>query len=328
MTAARQVPAARRPWNITQQSWNICIPSQRSLRATERRNPRTADIDRQSSLDVLRTLHAEDSLVPGAVAEALPRLAVAVDLAVAALDACGRVHYFGAGTSGRLAMLDVAELGPTYALPDGLFVAHHAGGPGSVLRTTEGAEDDAAAGAAEARASMKCGDVALGLSACGRTPYVLGALRAARRAGAATVLITSDPSAADGSTADVTVVADTGPEAIAGSTRMKAGTAQKLMLTAFSTAVMVRTGRTYSNLMVDLVAGNTKLRDRLVTILVEATGLDEQRSAEVLAEAAGELKTALVSVLGDVAVPIARQALAGNGGRVRQALDALTRQLD
>lgn len=303
------------------------VPSQRSSWATERRNPRTLDIDRQSSLDLLRTLHAEDALVPEVVAEALPRLALAVDLAVTALGAGGRVHYFGAGTSGRLALLDVAELGPTYALPDGRFVAHHAGGAGSMLRTTESAEDDGAAGAAEAAASVRRHDVALGLSACGRTPYVLAALGAARRAGAATVLITSDPTAGDdpvgGPAADVLVVADTGPEAVAGSTRMKAGTAQKVMVTAFSTAVMVRTGRTYSNLMVDLVAANAKLRDRVVTILAEATGLDELRSAEVLAEAAGELKTALVSVLGGVEVSVARQALVGSGGQVRRALDAL-----
>jgi N-acetylmuramic acid 6-phosphate etherase len=240
--------------------------------AAERRNPRTVDIDRQSSLDLLRTLHAEDALVPAAVA-------------------------------------------------DGVFVAHHAGGPGSLLHPNEGAEDDAPAGAAEAALSVRRRDLAVGLSACGRTPYVLGALAAARRAGAATVLVTSDPTLdAD---VDVLVAADTGPEPVAGSTRMKAGTAQKLMLTAFSTAVMIRTGRTYSNLMVDLVAGNTKLRDRVVTILMEATGLDQPRSVAVLAEAGGELKTALVSVLGDVEIPVARRALAGSGGQVRRALDAL-----
>lgn len=297
------------------------VPPHRPSRAAERRNPRTVDIDRQSSLDLLRTLHAEDAVVPAAVAEALPRLAVAVDLAVAALDSGGRVHYFGAGTSGRLAMLDTAELGPTYALPDGVFVAHHAGGPGSLQHPDEGAEDDAAAGVAEAVLSVRHRDLAIGLSACGRTPYVSGALAGARRAGAATVLMTSDP--AVDAVVDVLVAADTGPEPVAGSTRMKAGTAQKLMLTAFSTAVMVRTGRTYSNLMVDLVAGNTKLRDRVVTILMEATGLDRSRSVAVLAEAGGELKTALVSVLGDVEMPVARQALAGSGGQVRRALDAL-----
>ncbi|MQA14401.1 MAG: N-acetylmuramic acid 6-phosphate etherase [Pseudonocardiaceae bacterium] len=298
-------------------------PTEQPQAPTERRNPRTVDIDRQSSLELLRTLHAEDALVPDEVAAALPQLAVAVDLAVTALGEGGRVHYFGAGTSGRLALLDAVELGPTYALPGGVFVPHQAGGPSDLLHSAEGAEDDADAGVAAAADSVQGRDVALGLSASGRTPYVRGALGAAHRAGAATVLLTSNPAARPDATVDVLVAVDTGPEAVAGSTRMKAGTAQKLMLTAFSTAVMVRTGRTYSNLMVDMVAGNAKLRARTVTILAEATGLDAARCAEVLAAAGGELKTALVSVLGEVGVVEARRALAGGDGHVRRALDAL-----
>lgn len=288
---------------------------------TERRNPRTTTIDRQSTLDVLRTLNAEDALVPAAVGRALEPLAAAVDLAVAAVTAGNRVHYFGAGTSGRLAALDAAELGPTYSVPSGVFVAHPAGGAAALFDAVADAEDDEPAGTHEAAGSVTAGDVVVGLSACGRTPYVLGALGAARRAGAATVLVTSDPAAA--TPVNVLVAVDTGPEAVTGSTRMKAGTAQKLVLTAFSTAVMVRTGRTFSNLMVELAATNEKLRRRTVTILAEATGLDERRSADALGAAGGELKTALVSTLAGVDASAARRALTRSGGRVRDALDGV-----
>lgn len=293
---------------------------------TEDRNPRTADIDRLPSLDLLRLLNAEDARVPAAVASALPELARAVDLAVAAIGDGGSVHYFGAGTSGRLAVLDVAELGPTYALPDGTFQAHHAGGTGALWQALENVEDDVAAGTAAA-AAVRPGDLVMGLTASGRTPFVLAALAAARRTAAPTALVTANPGAADDrhvlAAVDVLVVVDTGPEAIAGSTRMKAGTAQKQVLTAFSTAVMVRTGHTYSNLMVDLVATNAKLRGRTVTVLAEATGLEPDECTAVLADTGGELKTALVTMLGAVPVATARAALARHGGRVRDALDGL-----
>jgi N-acetylmuramic acid 6-phosphate etherase len=287
---------------------------------TEARNPRTTNIDRVSTLEVLELINAEDQQVAEAVRTTLPRLAAAVDLAVEALRQGCRVHYVGAGTSGRLGVLDAAELPPTFAVPSEWFVTHAAGGPAALLRAMEGAEDDEEAGARELAESAKRGDVVVGLAASGRTPYVVGALRASRDLGAATVLITANPHAPVGTEVDVLVAVDTGPEVVAGSTRMKAGTAQKLVLNAFSTAVMVRLGRTYSNLMVDLVASNAKLRGRMLEILGEATGLPAATCADALTEAGGELKTAIVAVLGEVSAERARDALARSEGHVHAAL--------
>ncbi|WP_020577275.1 N-acetylmuramic acid 6-phosphate etherase [Actinopolymorpha alba] len=287
---------------------------------TEARNPRTTEIDRVSTLEVLELINDEDQRVALAVRAVLPALARAVDLAVEALSLGRRVHYVGAGTSGRLGVLDAAELPPTFAAPPEWFVTHAAGGPAALLRAIEGAEDDEEAGRRELAESARPGDVVVGLAASGRTPYVAGALRAARDLGAATVLVTANPDAPLGREVDVFVSFDTGPEVVAGSTRMKAGTAQKLALNAFSTAVMVRLGRTYSNLMVDLVASNAKLRGRMLDILAEATGLDEATCAQALSEAGGELKTALVAVLGQVTPDQARDALTRCGGHVHAAL--------
>lgn len=289
---------------------------------TEGRNPRTLDIDRLPTLEVLRLINAEDARVAPAVAEVLPELARAVDLAVEALRQGGRIHYFGAGTSGRIAVLDAAELWPTFQLEPGRVVAHHAGGVGALYQAVEGAEDDPELGARDA-GEVEAGDVAIGLTASGRTPYVAGALRTARERGATTVLVSANPRAPIAQDADVHVAANTGPEVIAGSTRMKAGTAQKLILNAFSTAVMIRLGRTYSNLMVDLKATNAKLRGRLVTILVEATGIEETACRRALAQAGGDLKVALVSLLADVPPDRAKVALAAANGVVRQALHLL-----
>lgn len=290
---------------------------------TEERNPRTLDIDRLPTLEVLRIINDEDQTVAGQVARALPDLAEAVDLAVAVLQGGGRVHYFGAGTSGRLALIDAVELVPTFAVPDDWFVPHHAGGPAALVRSIEDSEDDAVAGEEEAAAAVEPTDLVLGLSASGRTPYVLGALEAARRIGARTVLVSGNPAGSAGLTVDVLIGVDTGPEVIAGSTRMKAGTAQKLVLNAFSTAIMIRLGRTYSNLMVSLVAANAKLRGRLVRILVEATGHSNAECERALVAADGDVKTALVAMLGHTSSDRARQALADHDGHVRGALAAL-----
>jgi N-acetylmuramic acid 6-phosphate etherase len=289
---------------------------------TEVRNPRTTEIDVLPTLEILRLINAEDMLVPGAVAEALPQIAKAVDLEVEALRSGGRVHYFGAGTSGRLAVLDAAELPPTFGIDPSLVVAHHAGGFGAISRAIENVEDDAALGARDA-GEVNEGDVAVGITASGRTPYVVGALRAAAEAGAHTVLISSNPAAVAGTQVEVHIAVDTGPEAVSGSTRMKAGTAAKLVLNAMSTAAMVRLGRTYSNLMVSMSALNSKLRGRLVKILVEATGMDAETCEAALADAAGDTRTALVSLLCDVSPGRAAEALAGSGGSVREAMNTI-----
>jgi N-acetylmuramic acid 6-phosphate etherase len=289
---------------------------------TEVRNPRTTEIDVLPTMEILRLINAEDTLVPGAVAQALPQIAKAVDLEVEALRGGGRVHYFGAGTSGRLAVLDAAELPPTYGIEPDLVVAHHAGGLGAISNAVENVEDDASLGARDA-GEVNEGDVAVGITASGRTPYVVGALRQAAEAGAHTVLISSNPGAVAGSEVEVHIAVDTGPEAVSGSTRMKAGTAAKLVLNAMSTAAMVRLGRTYSNLMVSMNARNSKLRGRLVKILVEATGLDAETCEAALADAAGDTRTALVSLLCDVSPGRAAEALAGSGGSVREAMSTI-----
>ncbi|HEX2418511.1 MAG TPA: N-acetylmuramic acid 6-phosphate etherase [Micromonosporaceae bacterium] len=293
---------------------------------TEARNPRTLRIDELDTIEVLRLINAEDQRVPTAVAGTLEQLATAVDLAVAALRGGGRVHYFGAGSSGRIGFLDAAELRPTFDAPDGWFCAHQAGGTKALLRAVENAEDDFAAGETEATNCVSPGDVVIGLTASGRTPYVLGALGATRRQGGRPVLLTANPDAGRSAevAAEIVIALDTGPEVIAGSTRMKAATAQKLALNAFSTAIMVRLGRVYSNLMVSMVATNAKLRARMVSILVEATGQDEQRCRAALQAADGELKPALVALLGGAGVPDARRVLEASEGRVREALALLS----
>jgi N-acetylmuramic acid 6-phosphate etherase len=291
---------------------------------TEERHPGTTGIDTASTLDILKVLNDDDAKVAPAVAEVLPDLARLVDRAVEAIRAGGSVHYFGAGTSGRLAVLDAAELLPTFNAPDGLFVAHHAGGARALLRAVENVEDDADLGRQEASA-VKSGDVAIGLTASGRTPFVGGALAMARERGAITALVTANPEAELAAYADHLLAPNTGPEVITGSTRLKAGTAQKLVLNSFSTAVMIRLGRTWSNLMVDVVATNAKLRGRVVRILQEASGSSEQRAREALEHAGGELKPALLSMLAGVDATTARESLAANHGAVALALASLTR---
>jgi N-acetylmuramic acid 6-phosphate etherase len=286
---------------------------------TERRNPATAEIDTLPTIEVLRLINTEDRWVPEAVGEALPQIAEAVDLAVTALRRDRRIHYFGAGTSGRLAVLDAAELPPTFGIEPGRVVAHHAGGMGAVTQAIEDVEDDERLGAGDAREVCE-GDVAIGITASGRTPYVAGALRVAREVGASTVLISSNPESRLGTGVDVHIGVNTGAEAVTGSTRMKAGTAAKLVLSSFSTTVMIRMGRTYSNLMVAVAALNAKLRTRLVLILVEATGIDEDTCADALARAGGDTRVALVSLLCEIPIDQAEQALRESGGAVREAV--------
>jgi N-acetylmuramic acid 6-phosphate etherase len=289
---------------------------------TEERNPRTTDIDLLPTPAVLALLHAEDALVPAAVMPALGMLAVVVDEAAERVRRGGRVHYFGAGSSGRIAVLDATELVPTFGLATGIVTGHLAGGEDAMERAVEGAEDDYARGAADA-AGITAGDLVIGLSASGRTPYVAGALTASAGRGAFTAVVTCNPGSPLRSLARVAIVADTGPEAIAGSTRLKATSALKLILNSFSTALMVRLGKTYSNLMVEVSATNDKLRVRKVRILREACGADEAASEAALADADGDLRAALVALLAGVGADKARQALGAADGNVRGALAAL-----
>lgn len=288
---------------------------------TEERLAASVDIDRMPTIEVLRLINTEDAKVATAVSAALPRLAELVDQAAARVRAGGRIHYFGAGTSGRLAVIDAAELLPTFNVPPGMVTAHHAGGTDALIRAVENVEDSVELGAGEA-AEVTPADVVIGLAASGRTPYVRGALSAARDAGALTALITSNPAAELAPLADFLMVADTGPEVITGSTRLKAGTAQKLMLNTFSTALMVRLGRTWSNLMVDMVATNAKLRGRVVRLLVQATGASDADARARLSESNGELKPALLALLAGVPVASAVDLLAAHGGSVAAVLSA------
>jgi N-acetylmuramic acid 6-phosphate etherase len=289
---------------------------------TEGRNPRTLRIDAVPTIQLLELLNDEDALVAGAVRKALPQLATLVDAAVERYAAGGSIHYFGAGTSGRIGMLDAAELPPTFSADPARTVAHHAGGAVAVDRARELTEDDLELGR-EAAADVTARDVAIGLAASGRTPYVAAALAVAREAGAYTALISSAPDAEIAPAVDVHVCTDTGPEAIAGSTRLKAGTAHKMVLNSFSTALMIRLGRTYSNLMVEVRPTNAKLRGRVLRIIEEATGVDEAASADALEAADGDTRTAIVSLLADVDPTSARLALDRSGGRVRGALEVL-----
>ena len=289
---------------------------------TEERNPRTADIDAVPVLELLQRINDEDAIVPGAVRAVLPALAELVEATVNRLAAGGHVHYFGAGTSGRLGLLDAAELPPTFGVSPNLFVAHLAGGDGAVRRAREGAEDDRAQGALEAEV-VTADDIVIGLAASGYTAYVGGALERSREAGAQTALVTSNPLAPLASIVDTVLCVETGAEAITGSTRLKSATAQKLVLNTFSTAVMVRTGRTWSNLMVDLVPSNAKLRGRVLALLVQATGEDAEACERALERAGREPKTALVTLLGGVDPEGARAALARGDGRVAEALRLL-----
>ena len=288
---------------------------------TEQRNPRTVQIDLVGTQGAVDLLLAEEALVPAAVAAQAAAIAQAADLMVASIAAGHRVHYVGAGTSGRLAVLDVAELGPTYSVGPEWIDAHMAGGPDALVHASENTEDDQGAGWQDVD-DIGTGDTVVGVAASGRTPYVAGALRLARDRGAATVLVSSNPAAPLRTLVDVAILVDTGPEAITGSTRLKAATAQKIVLNTLSTTTMVLLGRTYSNLMVGVRATNSKLRGRLVILLLQATGLPETTCDQALAAADGRLPVALTMLLADTDAATAERALAGSTS-VRAALARL-----
>lgn len=289
---------------------------------TEERNPASQNLDSLPLPDLLRLINDQDATVPGAVAAVLPQIEQAVLAGVRALRSGGRIHYFGAGTSGRAAFADAAELRPTFSLSSDQVVAHVAGGLEALWNAVEMAEDDDLAGEREA-AEVTALDLVIGVAASGGTPYVAGALRHARSVGATTALISSHPRAPLAEYADINIAVDTGPEVITGSTRMKAGTAAKLVLTTFSTAVMVRIGRTWSNLMVCAVPNNAKLRQRAVRTLMSATGVDAEMAQTAIEQAGEELPVALVILLSSVDADTARRALVQAQGVVAEAVRQL-----
>lgn len=296
--------------------------SQRPLSPTEQRNPASSGLDELDTLGVLRVLNTQDHAVIDAVAAALPQLAELVDASATRMRRGGRVHYFGAGTSGRLGVLDASELLPTFNLEPGRVIGHIAGGQEALVNAVENAEDSAADGR-RVGADLGPDDVAIGIAASGSTPYVGGALDAARANGAHVVLISNNPHAPLADQADDHIVLDTGPEVITGSTRLKAGTAQKLTLNGFSTALMVALGRTWDNLMVSVVATNSKLRERTVRILREAADLAEADARDLLERCDGDLKTAIVVSVTEAAPAVAASTLESHDGSVRAAIAEL-----
>ena len=275
---------------------------------TEERNPRSLELDTLGAPDLVATILGEDARVAAAVQARTAQIARLVEVCVAAIAAGGTVHYVGAGTSGRLGVLDAVELVPTYSATPDMVTAHLAGGDAAMMRAVEGAEDDERAGADLVDAACGERDVVIGLAASGRTPFVGGALRRARERGLGTALVAANVHAALAPLADEAILLDVGPEVVTGSTRMKAATAQKLTLNALSTATMVRLGKTYSNLMIDVRPTNAKLVARTVRMLVQATGAEAARAADVLEAADGSVRVALVALLAGTDVERARAA--------------------
>ncbi|HXE57959.1 MAG TPA: N-acetylmuramic acid 6-phosphate etherase [Gemmatimonadales bacterium] len=288
-------------------------------RLTERRNPRTLDIDLASPVELVDLINAEDATVPGAVARARGEIARTIELVEAAFRNGGRLVYVGAGTSGRLGVLDAAECPPTYGTPPEMVVGLIAGGYRALVRSVEGAEDDVNAAIADIDAQRVTErDVVLGIAASGTTPYVRAALGRAQTLGATTVFLScSPPPAALRDTCDVCITVLVGPEVVTGSTRMKAGTATKLVLNTITTGAMIRLGKVYGNLMVDLQAWNDKLVDRAERIVMETTGLDRAAARAAIERAGGSVKTAIVMVRAGVGREEAERLLARHAGRVR-----------
>lgn len=295
-----------------------------SLLITEKANGRTRDLDCLSTLEMVRLINEEDKKVAFAVETQLEAIAKAIDLVAEALEKGGHLIYLGAGTSGRLGVLDAVECPPTFGLDPTVIRGLLAGGEAAMFRSAEDLEDDEEQGARDVReAGVTSGDVLIGITASGRTPYTLGGVKEARRLGCKTIALTNNPNSPLTQLVDVVIAPVVGPEVLAGSTRLKAGTAQKMVLNMISTGVMVKLGKVYSNLMVDVRPTNRKLVERAKRIIEEAAGLERDR-VEALWEAAGrETKTAIVMALTGSSASEARAALQRHLGRVRQAVEEL-----
>jgi len=288
---------------------------------SETRNPDTLDLDNLSTLEMVTKFNQQDATVATAVSLTLPQVAAAVDAAAACLAAGGRLIYMGAGTSGRLGVLDASECPPTFGVPHGVVVGLIAGGPGALLKAVEGAEDDEQLGVSDLQAlDLTANDMVVGLAASGRTPYVIGALRYARQQGCRTAAISCNPDSPIAHEAEIAISPVVGPEALTGSTRLKSGTAQKLVLNMISTGAMVKIGKVYQNLMVDMQATNIKLVDRARRMVCEATGCQPGQADAALQQVQHEVKTAILMILADIPAPEAKQRLQQHRGFLRAAL--------
>ncbi|WP_093659183.1 N-acetylmuramic acid 6-phosphate etherase [Streptomyces radiopugnans] len=282
-----------------------------------------SEIDRLPTLEIARVMNGEDATVPTAVASQLPRIAAAIDATAERMARGGRLVYAGAGTAGRLGVLDASECPPTFDTDPSQVVGVIAGGPEALVSAAEGAEDRADLAAADLDGlGLGPGDVVVGVSASGRTPYTVGAVEHARRLGALTVGLSCNSGSPLAAAADHGIEVVVGPELITGSSRLKAGTAQKLVLNMISTITMIRLGKTYGNLMVDVRASNEKLRARSRRIVSLATGASDERIESALAATGGEVKNAILTILGEVDGPTAERLLRESGGRLRTALEA------
>ncbi|MEU7065421.1 N-acetylmuramic acid 6-phosphate etherase [Streptomyces sp. NPDC046161] len=288
---------------------------------TEAFRPDLAEIDRLPTLDIVRLMNAEDATVPAAVADRLPQIAAAVDAIAARMARGGRLLYAGAGTAGRMGVLDASECPPTFNTDPRQVVGLIAGGPTAMVRAVEGAEDSAALGAEDLTAlDLTATDTVVGVSASGRTPYAIGAVEFARTRGALTVGLSCNAGSALAAAAEHGIEVVVGPEFLTGSTRLKAGTAQKLVLNLISTVTMIRLGKTYGNLMVDVRATNDKLRARSRRIVALATGAPDDEIEAALAATGGEVKNAVLVILGGVDGPTAATLLEETDGHLRAAL--------
>ena len=290
---------------------------------TEQANPASAAIDTLPTDQVLRIINAEDQKVAGAVQAEIPAIARAVDAIVAAIEAGGRLFYLGAGTSGRLGVLDASECPPTFSVPPELVQGIIAGGEPALSRATETTEDDPTIGVRDLLArGFTSRDVLVGLAASGRTPYVLGAVAEARRIGALTIGVSCTPDSELSAAVDIPIAPLVGPEIVAGSTRLKSGTAQKLVLNMLSTGTFIRLGYVFGNLMVNVQPKNTKLLDRARRIVAQAAGVSYQRAGEVLEEAGNSVRTAILMAKTGASRDDAERRLAAVGGRISRALHA------
>jgi N-acetylmuramic acid 6-phosphate etherase len=289
---------------------------------TEQRNSRSTHLDTLSTEGILRLINTEDKLVPLAVEREIPYIAAAVELIVESVKAGGRLLYFGAGTSGRLGVVDASECPPTFGTDPGLVVGVIAGGHAAMFRSQEGAEDNEEQARKDVDAqNVGPKDTVCGIAASRRTPYVVTAVAHARMRGAKTIYVTTNPRREFNLDVDVAICPEVGPEVLMGSTRMKSGTAQKLVLNMLTTTTMVRLGKVYENMMVDLQLTNRKLVERSKRIVMMATGVEYARAASVLQEAGGHVKTALVMIRARVSAAEARERIARAGGFVRGAVE-------
>lgn len=288
---------------------------------TEARNPQTMELDSMTPLEIVTAMNREDARVPESIRPQLPNIAQCVAWATEAIRSGGRLIYMGAGTSGRLGVLDAVECPPTFGVSPDVVVGLIAGGEGAFVKAVEGAEDSRELGKADLEAiGLTPKDLVVGIAASGRTPYVLGGLAYANSLGCKTAAISCNPGSALGKEARLAVEVAPGPECLTGSTRLKAGTAQKLILNMISTATMVGCGKAYSNLMVDVMQTNEKLVVRAQNIVMEATGVSRDSAKEAIALAGGSCKLAVTMILADCTVEEAKERLERCGGSVRQAI--------